>query len=226
MFNVSEGNISLQLQRFLQFVPVIDRRELPTNSYCAYVASRGSYELSSECCNRGQMIFMRNRFSNRRSCSVNLCGFHFTITAVTVDWGSSSRADIWPTDLLERWHPVTVPHWVKSLSSSVRPFYWQCLSMEIAWLCVWFYAPVSNWWTVAEMSESTNLKACPHTFAYLLLLFIFYTYLTIFWGKAQNYLHHLLQNPVLVTFRCVPWHLWRPRRPPSCLWQSHLSIQR
>jgi hypothetical protein len=28
MFKVSEGNISLQLQRFLQFVPVIGSREL------------------------------------------------------------------------------------------------------------------------------------------------------------------------------------------------------
>ena len=30
---------------------------LPTNSYCADVASRGSLELGSECCNRGQAIF-------------------------------------------------------------------------------------------------------------------------------------------------------------------------
>jgi hypothetical protein len=45
----------------------------------------------------------------------------FTITALTVDRGSCSRADIWPSDWLERWHPMTVPHW-KSLSSSVRTF--------------------------------------------------------------------------------------------------------
>jgi hypothetical protein len=30
--------------------------KLPTNSYCADVASRGSLELGSEGCNRGQMI--------------------------------------------------------------------------------------------------------------------------------------------------------------------------
>jgi hypothetical protein len=30
---------------------------LLTNSYCADVASRGSLELGSECCSRGQMIF-------------------------------------------------------------------------------------------------------------------------------------------------------------------------
>jgi hypothetical protein len=69
--------------------------------------------------------------------------FNFSITALTVDLGSSSRADIWLTDLLDRWHPVTVPCW-KSLSSSVRPFYWQCWCMEIEWLCAQFYTLVSN----------------------------------------------------------------------------------
>ena len=33
--------------------------KLPTNSYCADVASRGSLELGIECCNRGQTIFTR-----------------------------------------------------------------------------------------------------------------------------------------------------------------------
>ena len=33
--------------------------KLLTNSSCAEVASRGSLELSSECCNRGQRIFRR-----------------------------------------------------------------------------------------------------------------------------------------------------------------------
>ena len=69
-----------------------------------------------------------------RSRSVSLCGlplhgwaavaprcFHFTITTLTVDRDSSSRVEIWRADLLERWHPMKVPHW-KSLSSSVRPF--------------------------------------------------------------------------------------------------------
>ena len=31
--------------------------KLPTISYCADVAPRGSLELGSECCNQGQMIF-------------------------------------------------------------------------------------------------------------------------------------------------------------------------
>uniref|UniRef100_A0A673Y802 Uncharacterized protein n=1 Tax=Salmo trutta TaxID=8032 RepID=A0A673Y802_SALTR len=34
--------------------------------------------------------------------------FHFTITALTVDRGSSSRAKILLTDFLERWHPMTM----------------------------------------------------------------------------------------------------------------------
>ena len=50
----------------------------------------------------------------------------------------------WPGKLLlARWHPMMVPRW-KSLSSSVRPFYCQCLCMEIAWLCAQFYKPVNN----------------------------------------------------------------------------------
>ena len=130
--------------------------KLPTNSSCADVASRGSLELNSECCNQGQTIVTcytlqhlpipfcelvwpttsrQSRFTPR--------SFHFTITTLTVDWGSSSRAEILQTDLLERWHPMTVPLW-KPLSSSVRSFDCQCLSMDIAWLCDRFYTPVSN----------------------------------------------------------------------------------
>ena len=95
-------------------------------------------------------------FSTLQFCSVSVCGlplqgwaiaaprhFHFTITALTVDRGSSNRAEILRTNLLERWHPMTVALW-KSLSSTVRPFYCQCLSIEIAWLCARFYTPVSN----------------------------------------------------------------------------------
>jgi hypothetical protein len=124
--------------------------KLPINSSCADVASRGSLELGRECCNRGQTIF------THQSRSVSLCGlplhswsvvaprcFHFTITALTVYHSSFRRAEIWQTDLLKRWHPMTVPRW-KSLSSSVRPFNCQCLSMEIAWLCAKLNTPVSN----------------------------------------------------------------------------------
>ena len=128
--------------------------KLSTNSLCADVASRGSLKLSSECCNRGQTILSSSALGGPRS--VSFCGlplrgwavvaprrFHFTITALTVDWGSSSRAEMLRTDLLERWHPMTVPRW-KWLNSSVRPFYCQCLSMSIAFLWAWCYTPVSN----------------------------------------------------------------------------------
>jgi hypothetical protein len=90
------------------------------------------------------------RFSTQRSHSVRLCRvslpgravlgprrFQFTIIALTVR-GISSRAEIWWTDLLERWDPMTMPC-LKSLSSSVRPFYCQCLFMEFAWQCARFY---------------------------------------------------------------------------------------
>ena len=43
-----------------------------TPKYCADFVSRGSLELCSECCNRGQTIF--TRFSTRWSRSVSLCG--------------------------------------------------------------------------------------------------------------------------------------------------------
>ena len=124
--------------------------KLLTNSSGAEVASRGSLELSSECCN--WRFLCTTCFSTRQSRSVSLCGLlfcgwaivdprliHITITALTVDRGSSSRTEIW----MERRHPMMVPRW-KSLSSSVRPFYCQCLSMEIERLFAQFYTPVSN----------------------------------------------------------------------------------
>ena len=46
--------------------------KLPTNSYCANVASRGSLELGNECYNQGQTIF--TRYVLQRSCYVSLCG--------------------------------------------------------------------------------------------------------------------------------------------------------
>ena len=111
------------------------------------------------------------RASTRRSHSVRLCGlplrgwavaprhFHFTITALTVDWGSSSRAESLRTDLLEKWHPMTVPRW-KSRSASVRPFYCQCFSIKNAWLCACFIHLSAA--CVAEIAKSTHLKGCPH----------------------------------------------------------------
>jgi hypothetical protein len=94
--------------------------ELPTNSFFPDIASRCSLELGSACCNRGQTILMR--FSTLRSRSVSLCGLplrdwavvaprrnHYTITALRVDRSSSSRAEIWHIDFLERWRSLTVP---------------------------------------------------------------------------------------------------------------------
>ena len=101
--------------------------------------------------------------------SVSLCGpplrgwvvvaprcFYVTITALTVDRGISSRA--------EKCHPMTFPCW-KSLSSSVRPFYCQCLSMEIAWLCARFYIPVSNvcgWNSQIHKFEGVSTYFCKY----------------------------------------------------------------
>lgn len=81
--------------------------KLPTNSSCTDVASRGSLELGSECCNRGQMIFTRYVLQHSAAPFCELVWpttrgwavvtprrFHFTITALTLDWGSSNRAEI------------------------------------------------------------------------------------------------------------------------------------
>ena len=100
-----------------------------------------------EIASRGSLLVSVATEDTRQSHSVSLCDlplcvcavvaprrYHFTMTALTVYRGSSSRADILRTDLLDKWHPMTVP-----CGSSVRPFYCQCLSMEIACLCAQFY---------------------------------------------------------------------------------------
>ena len=124
------------------------------------------------------------RFSTQLPRSVSLCGLRlrswaavaprrFHLTAVTVDRGSSSRADIWRTDLLVRCHPRTMPRW-KSLSSSVRPFYCQCLAMEIAWLCAQFlYTCQQQVWLKYPNPPSINLKVCPHTFGYVVYVHLY-----------------------------------------------------
>ena len=86
-----------------------------------------------------------------------------------VNRGSSSRAEMLWTDLFERWHPMTVPHW-KSVSSSVRLFYWQCLSMEIAWLCAQLYIPVSNrcgWNSRIHEFEGVSTYFCIYSVLYI-----------------------------------------------------------
>jgi hypothetical protein len=113
--------------------------EAPNEQLLCWLASRSSLELSRECCNQGQTVFTHFSGTVLWAC----VAYHFTITALTIDRGSSSRAEIWSTDLLERRHPMPVPRW-DSVSSFIRPFYCQCLSMEIAWLCARFYTAVSN----------------------------------------------------------------------------------
>ena len=54
-----------------------------------------------------------------------------------------------------------------SLISSAKPFYHQCLSMEIAWLCAFIHLSATD---VAEIAESIHLKGCPHTFVYIVYL--------------------------------------------------------
>jgi hypothetical protein len=119
--------------------------KLPTNSSCAVwnsvvrVATEDAfYELCASAL--GSCLWACGLPLRSWAVVAQIC-FHFTITALTV--GSSSRAETWQTDLLEWWHPMVVPRW-KSLSSSVRPFYCQWLSMEIAWLCTRFYTLVIN----------------------------------------------------------------------------------
>ena len=89
--------------------------KLPMSSSCAYVSSRCSLELFSEFCNSVVGVASMDRqfftcFSTWWPHSVSLCGlplrgwavvaprpFHFTITALTVDQGNSSGAEIWLT---------------------------------------------------------------------------------------------------------------------------------
>ena len=138
------------------------------------------------------------RFGTQWSCSVSLCGlqlhgwavvaprhFHFTITALIVDRGSSSRAEIFRTDLLERWHPMTVPHW-KSLSSSVRLFYCQCPCMDGCVLDLIHLSATG----VAEIVKSTNFKGCQDTFVYIIYLLD----LLMFWGRNVQCHDHVVKR--------------------------------
>ena len=119
------------------------------NSYCADVASRGSLDSVVSVANKNRWFLRTMRFSTRRSRSASLYYLPLRDWAIVASRRfhfrnkSIYRVDIWWTNLSDRWHPMTVPCW-KSLSSSIRPFYCQCLSMEIACLCAWFYTPGSK----------------------------------------------------------------------------------
>jgi hypothetical protein len=94
--------------------------------------------------------------------------FHFIITAIKVERGSSSRAEMWRTDLLERWTPMTVPRW-----KSVGPFYCQCLAMKIARLCARFYTPVNNGcgWNPQIHFEGVSTYFCIYSVCYNVNIF-------------------------------------------------------
>lgn len=169
--------------------------KLLTHSSCPDVASWGSLELS-KCYNWGQLIFpvpwacAAHHFEavgTRRH-------FHFTVTACTVDPGRSRRVEIWPTDLLERRHPVGAQN------PQVYPTYWLILHLTIylhsqckkSWvlqnhiisvflcgdwierpillqifsrMCFWFCVPGRN--GLAERVETTNRRGCPNTFGHI-----------------------------------------------------------
>ena len=81
--------------------------KLPTNSYCADVAPEAVWNLVVIVATKERRFLHAMRFGTQWSRSVSLCGrplcgsavdaprhFHFTITGLIVDRGSSSRAEI------------------------------------------------------------------------------------------------------------------------------------
>ena len=148
--------------------------KLQMNSSSANVASRGCLELCSEGCNWGQTIF--TCFSAQRSRSVSLCGlplrgwavvarrrFHFTITALTVDRGSSSRANImnWFVGNVASYDGATLKVIELFCKAILLPVfvYGDCMHG-----CVLNFIHHS---AMAEIAESTHLKGCTHTFVYM-----------------------------------------------------------
>ena len=84
----------------------------------------------------------------------------------------------WKGDIL------TVPCW-KPLISSVRPFYCQCLSMEIACGVLDFIHLSAT--GVAEIAKCTNLKGCPHNFVHIVYLYL--TSVMLHFIKTYQVLH-------------------------------------
>ena len=139
--------------------------KLPMNSFCANFASRGSLGLGSEFqtasgSNRGQTIFTRCALQHPL-CVLPLHGwaivdprsFHFTITALTVNQDSSSRAGIWQvasydsdilkvTELFSK--AILLPMFVYGDCMAVYSIIYTCQQR------------------VAEIVESTHLKGCPY----------------------------------------------------------------
>lgn len=69
--------------------------------------------------------------------------FHFTIIALIVDWGRSSRIEISQTDLWRRQLPMTVPG-LKSLRFLRTILISKCLTMKVSLTCANSCIPVNN----------------------------------------------------------------------------------
>ena len=102
--------------------------KLPTHSACAGVASRGSLELASECCNRGQTIIKRYMLQ------------HSAVPFCELVWPTTANVCLW------------------KLHGSVLDSMHQSAT------------------GVAEIDKSTNLKKCPHTFVYMVCIYIQYLF--------------------------------------------------
>ena len=132
--------------------------KLQMNSYCADVASRGSLELDSECCNRGQIFTC---FSTRWSCSLRLCAprwFYVTVTALS--WpGSSSRAEIWCWEggILWRCH-VESERFSTGHSTVCQWRLHGCVLVKFFKKKGFIHLSATG---VAEIAKSTNFKGLP-----------------------------------------------------------------
>ena len=120
-------------------------------------------------------IFMR--FSPLWSRSVSLCvlplrswavvaprHFHFTITALTVDRGRSSRAELFTNWLIRKmasYNGATLKVTELFSKAILLPVfvYGDCMAV-----CLILYACQQRVWL--KLAKSTNSKGCPQTFAY------------------------------------------------------------
>jgi hypothetical protein len=146
--------------------------KLPTNSSYADVASRGSLaEAVMSVATEDRLFLCATHFSTQRSHSVSLCGlpfrgwaviaprcFHFRITALTVDWGSSSRTN-WLVGKVASYGGTTfkvIELFTKDILLTMYD-YGDC--MAVCSISIYLSAM-----GVAEIAKSTNLKGCQHTF--------------------------------------------------------------
>ena len=87
---------------------------------------------------------------------------------------------------------MTVPRW-KSLSSSVRTFHSQCLSMEIAWQCAWFYTPISNgcgWNSRTLIWRGVHMLLCIYSVCTLKVMQFYYKCCAIYYFVFLPFVMH------------------------------------